>query len=1210
MTPTLHIQLLGGFRLIADDTPVTTLDSPRLQALLAYLLLHRTAPHARAHLAFQLWPDTTEAQAHANLRTLLHRLRHALPNADEFLHVDAQNVQWRADAPATLDVADFERALAQAAAAERALAQAAACAALREAAEWYRGDLLPGWYDDWVLVERERQRQAFLAALERLVLLLEQQQDYGAAIGYAQRLLRHDPLHEAMYQHLMRLHARSGDRASALRVYHTCATALERELAVEPSPATRGVYERLVHGDAPVQPAAPPPARVHPMQVDAPILRGPPPPTRIGIAPLVGRQDEWARVQAAWQATATGGPHMLVLAGEAGIGKTRLAEELLDWAGRQGIVTADARCYAAEGGLAYAPVTAWLRTGAIHAALTTLDDVWLTDVARLLPELLAERPDLLHPGPLTDAWQRQRLFESLARATLGNQHPRLLLLDDLQWCDRETLAWLHYLLRFDPQARLLLVGTVRPEELAPDHPLTTLLHAVRRSGQVREIALGPLNAAGTAALAAHVAGRDLDPALLAHLHHETEGNPLFVVETVRAGALAPTELVQPAVGETTGPPGPPLPPAVQAVIAARLAQLSPAAREVASLAATIGRAFTFPVLARASDADEPTLVRGLDELWQRRIVREQGEDAYDFSHDKLRETAYTELSAARRRLLHRRVAEAFETVYASDLDVVNGQRAAHDEQTDAANLTAVYPLLAYHWRLAGDEAKTVAYLAKAGEQALHSGAYQEAVRFLRDALALDARQAPGSDQVLRARWERQLGEAYFGLGQHADGRMHLEQALALLDRPMPVTRGSMIVSLVAQVWRQALHLAWPTGFVGRKHAAQATLLETARIYERLGQIYYLDNEMLLGLYATVHGFNVAEAGGSSPELARLCGNMCVAAGLLSLHILAEAYDRRAKEIARSEDHLPALTWVLQATSVYAIGVGKWAEARDTLSQAVEITDHVGDWRRWIEVSGFLALIDQYQGAFARAAQTCADIYTMACHRSDLQSQAWGLTGRAKNLLLLGQLDEAVALSKAAAALRTEDISRVDTIRIYGLLALTHVRRDEVPLARQAIETVAQLIGRVRPTAVHSLDAYTSLAEVYLVLWAASPEQSPTEQDRLAQAARQACETLHAFARVFPIGWPQAWLWQGLYEWLADKPARSRRAWRKALAAAEQLAMPYEQGLVQYEIGRHATGPERQEHLARACEIFARLGAAYDLARAEAATHGEVPPAAE
>ncbi|MFL5805545.1 MAG: BTAD domain-containing putative transcriptional regulator [Roseiflexaceae bacterium] len=142
-----------------------------MQALLAYLVLQRGAPHLRQHLAFRLWPDSTEAQAQANLRTLLHRLRRALPNAACFLHVDAQTVQWRGDAPCTVDVADFERALALAAQAQQDENQRAVRVALTEAVERYHGDLLPSWYEDWVLVERERLHQAFLTALERLILM-------------------------------------------------------------------------------------------------------------------------------------------------------------------------------------------------------------------------------------------------------------------------------------------------------------------------------------------------------------------------------------------------------------------------------------------------------------------------------------------------------------------------------------------------------------------------------------------------------------------------------------------------------------------------------------------------------------------------------------------------------------------------------------------------------------------------------------------------------------------------------------------------------------------------------------------------------------------------------------------------------------------------------------------------------------------------------
>lgn len=248
----------------------------------------------------------------------------------------------------------------------------------------------------------------------------------------------------------------------------------------------------------------------------------------------------------------------------------------------------------------------------------------------------------------------------MARAILATQEPLLLFLDDLQWCDREALEWLHYLLRFNRHAQLLLLGTVRPEETMTGHPVETLLTSLRRDGQVTEIMLRPLDAVETASLAGHVAGRGLDPALLLSLYQETEGNPLFVVETVRAWALEKQVMKPFPVTDMTVPLGSQLLSSIQTVIAARLAQLSPSARQVVSLAAVIGRAFTFNILAQAGSGDEDALVGGLDELWQRRIVREQGGDAYDFSHDKLREGAYAALSPARRRLLHRRVFTALQ----------------------------------------------------------------------------------------------------------------------------------------------------------------------------------------------------------------------------------------------------------------------------------------------------------------------------------------------------------------------------------------------------------------------------------------------------------------------------------------------------------------------------------------------------------------------
>jgi len=434
----------------------------------------------------------------------------------------------------------------------------------------------------------------------------------------------------------------------------------------------------------------------------------------------------------------------------------------------------------------------------------------------------------------------------------------------------------------------------------------------------------------------------------------------------------------------------------------------------------------------------------------------------------------------------------------------------------------------------------------------------------------------------------------------AEGRAHLERALALLGWPVPATRGRLVASLLEQVLRQVLHRVWPVRFVGRTREARATLLEAARAYERLGELSIIANEHIPFVYSIVHGLNLAETAGPSPELARFYASMSVAAGLIPLHPLAEMYSRQAWETAQRVNDLPALAWVLAVTSVYRLGVGQWTKAQDALGQAAEIADRLGDRRRWEESLVMLELVHSTRGEFARCVELLADLYASARHRNDVQFQRTGLIEQGMLALVLGRVDEAAAFLKAAAAVLTEDetLDRADQIPYYGLLALVHLRRGEEWLARQAAETAAQLIAQTRPTLVTRNASV--VAEVYLTLWEASHDRPPAERAAVAQAARQACKTLHDFARVFPIGQPRAWLWHGLYEWLAGQPRQAMKAWRKTLAAAERLAMPYDQGLAHYEIGRHATGPERQEHLARARALFAQLGAAYDLARAEAA----------
>jgi predicted ATPase/DNA-binding SARP family transcriptional activator len=630
------------------------------------LALAASSPCLLSFLALVAQPvGATEAQARNNLRQLLHQLRQAFPAVEHFLSADTHMLHWHPVTPFHLDVAEFEQALTEASTATRRNDQRALQAALEQADSLYRGELLPGCYDEWILPERDRLRQRHLQALEQLLRLFEVQGDTLTAIRYAQRLLGLDPLSEDLYRRLMRLFALNNDRASALHVYHTCVSTLQREMGVDPDPATREAYERLML-------VAPPTIQAI---VHQPLPAAPP--------TLIGRAREWEQLHDAWQRATDGGPHFVLVTGEAGVGKSRLAEEFLLWASQQGVVTAKTRSYAAEGQLSLAPVTEWLRSEGLRSKLRYLDKVWLTEVTRLLPELLAEQPELPHYEPVTEYGQRQRFFEALAHAILITSQPLLLLIDDLQWCDQETFEWLHFLLRFAPTAQLLVVGCAREEELPAHHPLRTLLLHLRNTMSVTEITLEPLDAAETVKLGSQVAKRELDLDEGLHLFHETGGYPLFVVEMARADLERGAVRLPEADRTHRQPPledARTLPPRVHAVLVGRLLQLSVSAREFVELAATIGREFTLDLLITVSNADANSAVRALDELWHKRIVREHGANSYDFTHDKLREVAYGEISAPQRRMLHRRIAQALEAIYAEDLDSVSGQIASHHER--------------------------------------------------------------------------------------------------------------------------------------------------------------------------------------------------------------------------------------------------------------------------------------------------------------------------------------------------------------------------------------------------------------------------------------------------------------------------------------------------------------------------------------------------
>ena len=673
-----------------------------------------------------------------------------MPDLERYVEIETQRLHWRPAAPADADLINF-------------------CDAIEEgrssnAIEYYGGDFLPGHYEDWIVLERERLRALAADALASAATEAESRHDHDAMLIAAHQLLRLDPLREDGCRLAMRAHAGRGERAEALRAYHRCVEALHRELNVEPDAATVAVYEnlRLAGGGASTGRTAESPAA--------------------GTATtslLIGREEEWELARAMWDSAAAGRAGVLLVTGEPGIGKSRLVDELARFAGATGHLVARASAYPGAGRLPWGPVIEWLRSDDLRPNGTRLSTERRAELGRLLPEhrSVPTGPPLVAG---VEPSSRRELFDAITAALVEGERPTMLVIDDLQWCDNDTIDAVSFMLHQAPQAPLLVAATARTEEIAADHPVRALLAALVRDGRAAELRLTPLQQAATADLAGRLLGGDVDDEVARRLWAETEGNPLFIIEALRASA-----------GERLHK----MSPTVQSVIRERLAQLSPAARSVAEVAAVVGRAFRVDVVASAMATGEDDLVDALDELWSKRIIREHG-DGYDFTHDLLREATHDSISPARRRKLHRAVVGSLAAVFGPELGPLSVRLAPHYEE-------------------AGLYVEAVEAYQHAAEYALEVFALDDAISLLRRALVLFEHLKPGHERDQAELAVRiTLGSALAARDGYGSASVSLnyERALDLcagsLHRIEPaVLRGLGLAALVACRFDRSMRFA-------------------------------------------------------------------------------------------------------------------------------------------------------------------------------------------------------------------------------------------------------------------------------------------------------------------------------------------------------------------------------------------------------------------
>lgn len=919
-------------------------------------------------------------------------------------------------------------------------------------------------------------------------------------------------------------------------------------------------------------------------------------------AELVGRSAELNELSRILADAMGGRGAGVLIGGESGVGKSRILEELRARALVDGALVLRGQDVSEGGGPyhVFRDIVRWL---ALSPDLANLE---ASVLKQLVPDIAAllER-DVPDPTEL-DADATQARFVHVVEDLLARQEqPVVMILEDIHWAGTDSLKLLARLTRTSAEQHLLIIASYRDDE-RPNLPSEL-------SG-MRVLKLHRLSKQGIAKLSESMlgeAGRQEE--VLALLQRETEGNPFFLVEAVRALAEDAGGLGR--VGNA------PLPSKVFAggvhlIVRRRLNHVPPSARPLLQAAAVMGRELDFRLLRQLDP--EADLDRWLQACGP---VLDVVEERFRFAHDKLREGLLANLSDEDRRTLHRRVAEAIEAVYPD----ANEQMAA----------------LAHHWAAAGDRPKEARYAALAGELALQSSAYREAVAFFERALALEnevpkrgaqQKEVAGSnggllDSVVRrlkARvpikadlvtissdsfrlglLEGHLAEAYGRQGNHAEAFRHGAIALKHLGAPMPSAKLGWVAGLAEQALLRTLQTFKPDLFTEPSEDGRAVILEATRIQARITETCFFTQQSLEMLWSGLQVLNMGERAGPSPELARGYVLMGAVTGIIPIHSMAEAWCRRAQELAAVLGRPYDIAFVRQRSASYDTWMGRFKDAEDSYRFVKATADQTGDDRQRGDATLSLAVCLIAQGRFEESAEEYEALRALAQRGGDVQSVCWGTIGSTLNKLRLGHPaadDPDPALERWI----DEKGATSDVLGWYAMRGLVHLRAGRAHLAEEASSKALKVAAASRPVAFWTQPCVAAIAEVYLELLEGSLRGSAGSGQGLSRRALEkqvklACKAARIFGSIFPIGQPFSLLFDGATERLGGSLARAREAWTRSLDASRKLAMPYEEGRALFELGRHADRQrsERRKNLEKACEIFATLGAGPDLGRAEA-----------
>lgn len=1059
--PDLRITLLGAFRVgvgprLVQDREWRLRKTKNLVKLLALAPSHRLH---REHLIDVLWPEQDPGLASNNLNKAVHMARRVLepglPPAtrSRYLHLEDDSLVLRPPGELWVDVEQFERTALRA-------RNSGSPEAYAEALQCYSGDLLPeDRYEDWAVGRREELQSLYLRLLLDLARSQERRGDPAAAAELLREVVARDPAHEEAQVALMRVHVQTGHRHQALRQFRQLREALRRELDVEPDPTTQQLYDQIVSGQALTGPS---PRAQSADQSWSSIARES---AQGRMRPgLVGRDAELEVLEDILDTLFTGQGRTLLVAGEAGIGKSRLVAEVVERVRSRGGIALMGAAYEHEGRLSFGPfieALGTIDTGGGEGGLQAIFGDALHDFSRLPP-----------PGASVIRTDRERFFygitQLLQRRALDA--PLLLTLDDLHAADDASLQLLHYLARMTRSDPILLFATFRPEDAPAVSQLSQLVSALQRERLAVRLDLQRFAPPEVDLLVATLLDdQPVDRVVFEAIHRVAAGNPFFTSEIVRSlqesGGLRQVDGRWLLLAEDV-----PISSPMRDLLVGRMERLGSEAMQVLNLASVIGRDISFPLLRAAGDLADGTVLDGLD-LCLRHHVLEETDEGYRFCHPLQRTVMYERLSHARRTHLHGRVAEALEALYSGSLE-------DHAE------------VLAYHWMRSEQPEQAVPFLIPSGDRAasLHANdaavaAYSQAIELISrrcepdrnyslvadlwekvgDLHALAARAGQdeaaynaaieGLDRVPQAEPDRQARlhrkAGYAALVRHdvADALPHLSAAEAVLhDWPESVEWGRVRLVRALSLWEEgryseARHSAQESLTLARQHGEGIDLLNA---YTTLALVLHSSGEWKEGLQIEIEHIGVAADTDTGLGLlfdVHMCLGEYHLYGDVSFDAV-ESYARHTLELARGVGarRAQALAWLLLGESLLVRGC--WTEAETHLLQSLEMQRDAGSVAGQYLALQRLAELSVYRGDHAAA-------------------------------------DEYV---RQALALAVDPVMATHVVgRIYAVAALNELERGEPSEAGRVLAQASDVLERTGTCATCSALLHPISAETYVAV---------------------------------------------------------------------------------------------------------------------------------